>query len=33
MLAQVNSLMQDIQRTRVSPGGRTGSDSSIRPPG
>jgi hypothetical protein len=33
MLAQVSSLLQDLQRTRVGPGGRTGSDSSIRPPG
>jgi hypothetical protein len=35
MLAQVAALLQDIQRSRVSPssGGRTGSDSSIRPPG
>jgi hypothetical protein len=33
MLAQVASLMQELQRSRVSPGGRTGSDSSIRPPG
>jgi hypothetical protein len=33
MLAQVTSLVQEIQRSRVGPSGRTGSDSSIRPPG
>jgi hypothetical protein len=33
MLAQVASLVQELQRARVGPGGRTGSDSSIRPPG
>jgi HEAT repeat protein len=33
MLAQVSALLQDLQRSRVGPGGRTGSDSSIRPPG
>jgi len=33
MLAQVSSLVQEIQRSRVGPSGRTGSDSSIRPPG
>jgi hypothetical protein len=33
MLAQVASLVQEIQRSRVGPSGRTGSDSSIRPPG
>ena len=33
MLAQVNSLLQELQRARVSPSGRPGSDSSIRPPG
>jgi hypothetical protein len=33
MLAQVAALLQDIQRSRVGPSSRTGSDSSIRPPG
>jgi hypothetical protein len=33
MLAQVSALLQDFQRSRVGPGGRTDSDSSIRPPG
>lgn len=33
MLAQVSSLVQEMQRSRVGPSGRTGSDSSIRPPG
>jgi len=33
MLAQVAALLQDTQRSKVGPGGRTGSDSSIRPPG
>jgi hypothetical protein len=33
MLAQVAALMQEMQRARVGPGGRPGSDSSIRPPG
>jgi hypothetical protein len=32
MLAQVATLLQDLQRTKVG-GGRSGSDSSIRPPG
>ena len=32
MLAQVSALLQDLQRAKVG-GGRTGSDSSIRPPG
>ena len=33
MLSQVSSLLQELMRTRVAGGGRTGSDSSIRPPG
>ncbi|HLY10325.1 MAG TPA: HEAT repeat domain-containing protein [Planctomycetota bacterium] len=33
MLSQVASLMQELARSRVGPSGRTGSDSSIRPPG
>jgi HEAT repeat protein len=33
MLAQVAAMLQEFNRSRVSPGGRTGSDSSIRPPG
>ena len=33
MLSQVSSLLQDLQRSRVLGPGRTGSDSSIRPPG
>lgn len=33
MLAQVSSLLQEIQRSRTGHPGRTGSDSSIRPPG
>lgn len=32
MLAQVSSILQDLQ-SRVGPGGKSGSDSSIRPPG
>jgi hypothetical protein len=32
MLAQVSSILQDLQH-RVGPGGKSGSDSSIRPPG
>jgi hypothetical protein len=33
MLSQVSTLLQDLQRTRFGGGGRTGSHSSIRPPG
>jgi len=33
MLMQVASLVQEMNRSRVGPSGRTGSDSSIRPPG
>jgi len=33
MLAQVAALVQEMNRSRVGPSGRTGSDSSIRPPG
>lgn len=33
MLAQIASILQDLARSRVSPSGQPGSDSSIRPPG
>jgi HEAT repeat protein len=33
MLAQVSALLQEMQRSHAGPGGRTGSDTSIRPPG